>query len=96
MLDKILNKKDKVYIQLEGSGSVHNTLGRWIRNTWGLWDENSDLYKYFKVMGLWHADDMSGLILESYKYHLDGKEFIIQAYVENIQEYWRRQSNAMD
>jgi hypothetical protein len=31
-LDKILNETDKVYIQLEGSGSVHDTLGRWIRN----------------------------------------------------------------
>jgi hypothetical protein len=85
----MLNETDKLYIQLNGAGSFHDSLGRWIRNTWGLWDENSDLYKYFKVMGLWHADDMSGLILESYKCYLDGKEFIIQTYVKNVQEYWK-------
>jgi hypothetical protein len=41
---------------------LHDSVGRWIRNEWALWD-NGPLVKWFHEAGLGHADDMSGVIL---------------------------------
>lgn len=38
----------------------HDSVGRWMRNTWGLWDDDSELRKFFNSIGIFHADDMSG------------------------------------
>lgn len=40
-LDKSLSKEDKEYLLENGTLSVHHSLGRWIRNNWGLWDEKN-------------------------------------------------------
>jgi hypothetical protein len=48
---------------------THFTLGRHLRNTWGLWQASSELKNWFiRNTDLNHPDDMSGLILETY-YH---------------------------
>ncbi len=52
--------------------SLHMTLGRSIRNHFGLWGSNKELVSYFHSIGIMQADDMSHKIfLELYKY---GKE----------------------
>jgi hypothetical protein len=44
--------------------SMHHTLGRWIRNNWGLWAKTGWLYSDIRVRyQLEHADDMSTLVL---------------------------------
>ncbi len=40
-------------------------LGKWIRNNWGLW-KGSRLYKFFKLKGITHPDNISSIILSSY------------------------------
>lgn len=65
----------------------HHTLGRWIRNEWGLWSGGS-LQDYFKNLGLHHADDMSGLILTSFYRHLKNIPLDIQKQVNYYKEYW--------
>ena len=66
ILDKIVSEEDKEYIKKRGAISVHLTLGMWIRNNWGLW-ENSDFYKYLhEKTGLTHPDDMSNYIIEEF------------------------------
>jgi len=41
-------------------GGAHMGLGMWMRNNLGLWKELAD---YFNSVGIFHPDDMSGIIL---------------------------------
>lgn len=43
-------------------GSLHHGYGTALRNEWGLW-KGSDLSKWFNEKEIYHADDMSGIIL---------------------------------
>ena len=65
----------------------HHSLGRWIRNTWGLWGE-SPLKEWFESKGLKHADDMSGIILTSFWRYLNSKPLEIEEQVKHYVEYW--------
>ena len=66
-LDKSLSQDDKEYLLENGSLSVHHSLGRWIRNNWGLWDEEDNKLKVnLKKLGFDHPDDMSNYIIELY------------------------------
>lgn len=49
----------------EFKSGAHFGLGMWMRNNWGLW-RGSRLQYYFEKKGLYHPDDMSGLILTTY------------------------------
>lgn len=68
-LDKELSDEDKTFLLENGALSVHHSLGQWIRNTWGLW-ENSELKKFLLEQGFSHPDDMSNFIIEEYITHL--------------------------
>lgn len=66
-LDKELLDEDKDYLLEHGALSVHHSLGRWIRNTWELWDdEGNELKTSLKKLGYSHPDDMSNYIIEKY------------------------------
>ena len=66
-LDRKLNKEDKEYIVENGSLAVHHSLGRWIRNNWGLWkEEDNELKASLKKLGYRHPDDMSNYIIKQY------------------------------
>lgn len=66
-LDKELIDEDKEYLLQHGALSVHNSLGRWIRNNWGLWKgEDNELKTSLKKLGYEHPDDMSNYIIEQY------------------------------
>ena len=60
-----ISDEDKQYIIKNGAISVHHSLGRWIRNNWGLW-ENSELKRNLEKEGLTHPDDMSNYIIEEF------------------------------
>ena len=63
--------EDKDYLLEHGSLSVHHSLGRWIRNNWGLWnEEDNELKTNLKKLGYIHPDDMSNYIIEQYIEHL--------------------------
>lgn len=65
-LDKIISKEDKEYLLEHGALSVHHSLGRWIRNTWGLWNERSELKVNMGKLGFIHPDDISNYIIEEF------------------------------
>jgi peroxiredoxin len=67
----------------------HDDLGRWIRNNWALW-AGSRLSKYFNQLGIFHPDDMSGIILTSYWRHLQSRPIKLDEQVEYYKEYWRK------
>lgn len=68
----------------------HHSLGRWLRNRWGLWSE-SDLKSWFVARGIWHADDMSGIIMTSLHRALNGRPVDFDAQVQFFKEYWENQ-----
>lgn len=71
----------------------HFTVGRDIRNDWKLWDKNSVLYKWFAERGVFHADDMSSIILK--RAYCEQKElpFDFDTEVKRYQEYWEKVNN---
>jgi len=68
---------------------AHFGLGMWIRNNWGLW-KGKELAKYFNSIGIYHPDDMSGIILTSYYRELHGQDWNLDEQVKYYQDYWRK------
>jgi len=79
-----LSQEDKYKFE-EGYG--HLGIGMWIRNNWGLW-KGSHLAKHFNAMGIKHPDDMSGIILASYRAKLLNKKYDIDADIRMFKTYW--------
>lgn len=69
----------------------HHGIGMWMRNTWGLW-QGGPLQDHFKKMGLWHADDMSGVILTSFHRHLNNKPLEVEEQIKHYLDYWKKQN----
>jgi hypothetical protein len=83
-------EKFKAMEEREAIARCHHGLGRMLRNNFNLWNE-SDLKTHFKDMGLWHADDMSGVIMTSFHRHLNGKDLNVEAQVKYYKDYWEKQ-----
>jgi len=90
-LKKMLGPKGiKDYLEIkDGScGNIyHNTLGRELRNRWGLW-HCSRLAGFFNGMGIYHPDDMSNIILKSFYNHLNNKPLDVETQVDRYKKYW--------
>lgn len=69
----------------------HHTVGRDIRNDWGLWSRDSQLYCYFSNLGLEHPDDISGLILTCLYRYIFNLPFEIEKEIEKYQKYWLKE-----
>lgn len=92
-LKEKLIAKDLAFLKENEDAPVrlHHTLGRYLRNTWGLWgEETSKLKSYFHDLGIHHPDDMSGIILTSFHRHLNDKPLEIEAQVKRYQDYWKQ------
>jgi hypothetical protein len=70
------------------TSNMHFGLGLWMRNNWGLW-KGSRLSKYFNDLGIYHPDDMSGIILDSYYRNSTGKEIKLEEQIKYYQNYWK-------
>lgn len=69
-------------------GQAHFGLGLWIRNHWGLW-RGGPLAKHFNALGIYHPDDMSGIILASYHRALRQQDWQLNQQVKHYQAYWQ-------
>lgn len=76
--------------EAEFIAKTHHNLGRLIRSQWGLWDENSPLHKWFMRSRIWHADDMSGIILTSYYRHIHDQPLMLKDQFDGYIEYWAK------
>ncbi|ESU25639.1 hypothetical protein FLJC2902T_30690 [Flavobacterium limnosediminis JC2902] len=86
-----LNKiwKDSTSIKLEKlKKGMHFGFGMWLRNNWGLWG-GSRFSNYFNDLGIYHADDMSGIILTSYARYLRKEDIKLEEQVEFSKNYWK-------
>lgn len=86
-INKIMSMK------MEELCRLHHSLGRWIRNNWSLWADDGFLKDYFNGIGLHHADDMSGLIIESFWHHLRNEPLEIKKQVKEYQDFWAKSEN---
>lgn len=77
----------------EAIGMSHHGLGRWLRNNWGLWKEDSPMAFYFMTLGIKHADDMSGIILTSYWRHKNNKPLELDKQVQHYKDWWSKEGN---
>jgi hypothetical protein len=89
-LKKLLEKEDFEEIKTGVEDDMvlyHHGLGRHLRNEWGLWS-GSILKEWFKEKGIYHADDMSGIILDSFWRHLNNKPIKLDEQIKHYQDYW--------
>ncbi len=75
----------------EFSGAVHFGAGMAMRNEWGLWDDKAPLTQWFRARGIWHADDMSGIITDALHARVHRKPHDFEAAVDHCRRYWARQ-----
>jgi hypothetical protein len=67
---------------------LHQDLGMWIRNNWGLWRE-SKLKNFFIDKGIGHPDDMSAIILTSYHRYLNKKLVDLEGQIKKYQDIYK-------
>ncbi|MGF1549840.1 MAG: DUF6794 domain-containing protein [Sphingomonadaceae bacterium] len=87
-LEEHLTPEMKVFLLEKGATATHFQLGMFLRNNWGLWNENSVLRRALIDRGFTHADDMSGAILNAYVARLRGEPFDIQSAIRRYRDYW--------
>lgn len=71
-------------------GASHFSMGMSLRNTWGLW-KGSTLAKHFNEMGIYHADDMSGIILTSFHRRIKNEDIRLDEQVQYYKDFWNKQ-----
>lgn len=94
-LDRLLRPDDIEKIKKGEIKAIemHMGLGMGLRNQWGLWG-GSHLAKYFNQMGIFHPDDMSGIILESYVRRLQKLPIRLEEQIAEYKKYWEEAKKA--
>jgi len=72
----------------EPSEAWHNSVGRDLRNSWGLWARSPLAIHIMNHYGLGHADDMSGLILEGLRLKVRGEYFSPDLVAQVDKDFW--------
>ena len=86
-----LSDEDREFITNDNSpAAIHHTIGRYIRNSWSLWEPDTPL-KLDAVLkyGIAHADDISGLILDWVFAKVIRDNFDPRSACERFHEHWR-------
>lgn len=68
-------------------GCLHFSTGMGLRNGWGLWT-GSVLSRWFNEHGIYHADDMSSIILTSVYRVFNNKEIDLEGQIKSYRDYW--------
>jgi len=92
IIENGLSQEDIEFIKSHESHEAHFSLGMWLRNNWSLWQEETNLAQWFrKTLGLGHADDMSGIILDSLWRKIRGEPINLDEQVQYYKDYWKEQ-----
>ncbi|NJL70974.1 MAG: hypothetical protein HC888_04825 [Candidatus Competibacteraceae bacterium] len=93
MIVESMDESEKAKIRREGFDPLHHHfgVGIWMRNNWSLWDEETPFSRWFRSKGIFHADDMSGIITKSVVRHLRGEAIDLDGQVVYYRNYWTRQ-----
>lgn len=90
---KYLDTIDNVntWLKLSENSAIidaHSSVGRWIRNKWGFWTGEGELFNWFKSNDINHPDDMSSIILRSYHRFKNNKEIKLNEQFEHTIEFY--------
>lgn len=97
LLDKLLDEESKQAIKAEEKDRMamfHMGLGAGLRYEWGLW-QDSVLAQWFKRNGVYHPDDMSGVILRAYWDHLNGNRVSLKQEVTDLRAHYDKRAAQM-
>lgn len=75
----------------------HHGLGRWIRNNWGLWDQNVEqgtLLQHMIDLGFQHPDDMSQALIVEYWARMNHQPSQFQDDINRSKEYWKEKNGS--
>ena len=75
-------------VQFPFPAVAHHGIGMWIRNNWGLWKSEGELFNWFKENEINHPDDMSGIILKSFYRHKNNLDIELYEQIEHSVEYY--------
>jgi hypothetical protein len=94
-IDILLSRMDEPTKERVRNGQLelpdlHMSVGMSIRNDWGLW-HHSPLANWFNSTGIYHADDMSGILLESLQRHIKNEDIDLSGQVKYYQDFWATQ-----
>lgn len=68
----------------------HHSVGRKIRNLWGLWENKTEISQWFESLGIIHADDKSSIILKSFHRTINKKDIKLDEQVLFYKNYWEK------
>jgi hypothetical protein len=92
-LDTCTNDTIKSWIrcvtEIEYVSTLHHGFGMHLRNKWRLW-ANSDLAKFFNENGIFHPDDMSGIILQCFHEFVNTGKYSMTDKIDYYKEYWNK------
>jgi len=94
-LEEIKNMSEEKF-----TSSTHFFSGMYIRNEWQLWwheDHGYDgwskdlpkLNAWFRSIGIYHADDMSAMLITTLHRKLSNKPYDIEKQVEKYHKHWK-------
>lgn len=97
MIVDTLDDEDRETIKnMNSSSSVHHFVGRFLRNSWSLWKNDTPLKRdAVATYGIAHADDISGLILEWVWCRVRGVEFDPHAHAATYHKHWGGKAEAL-
>jgi len=72
-------------------GQAHHTIGGHIRNHFKLW-EGGVIKDWFNTIGIYHADDMSSIILTSFHRKMNNKPTEIKKQIKRYRDFWKKQN----
>jgi hypothetical protein len=75
---------------------AHMGIGRTLRNEWGLWKQDSKLYRYFTGLGIFHPDDMSSIVLTSYHRKKNNEPINLEEQVQGFIKFWKERETIVD
>lgn len=86
--------------------NLHHFVGMNMRNAWYLWwradhtyeawpKERPAIVKYFNDLGIYHADDMSGIIMTTLYRKYFFKPIELEAQIKKYQDHWAKHEVTM-
>jgi hypothetical protein len=72
---------------IEADANLGMGSGMGMRNSWGLW-HGSKLAQWFYRHQIYHADDMSGIIMDSYKRTKNGEPIELKEQIAKYHKHW--------
>lgn len=72
----------------KATSELHFGTGMSLRNNWKLWAGTSEISKFFRDLGIYHPEDMSGIILTSLHRKLNGIHIDLDNQIKYYKDYW--------